>query len=160
ARGRGRRQLRRGGAAAARDLELLAPGGRPRCGRQGVRPGVLGTRARARRPALLPARRPARHAGVEAITPLARGRPSREETMKITAVEAFQVAWAPDDKPEQRSGFVRVVTDAGLSGLGEVSPMLGGRASLGVIADELAPELVGKDPLDHAVLLDRLLHKC
>jgi L-alanine-DL-glutamate epimerase-like enolase superfamily enzyme len=45
-----------------------------------------------------------------------------------------------------------------LSGLGEASPMQGGLASLGIIAHNLAPALIGKDPLDHAVLLDTLLH--
>src|SRR4051812_7447537 len=75
-------------------------------------------------------------------------------TMKITAIEAFQVAWAPEDKPEQRSAFVRVRGEDGLYGIGEASPMQGGLASLGIVAHNLAPELLGKDPLDHAVLLD------
>ncbi len=78
--------------------------------------------------------------------------------MKITQIEAFQVAWSPDEKPSQHSAFVRVHTDAGLSGLGEASPMLGGRASLGMIEHDIAPMLIGQDPLDHAVLLDRALH--
>jgi len=34
--------------------------------------------------------------------------------------------------------------------------MQGGLASLGIIAHNLAPALIGKDPLDHAVLLDTL----
>src|ERR1044072_3838122 len=79
--------------------------------------------------------------------------------MKITEIEAFQVAWAPEDKPEQRSAFVRVRGEDGLYGVGEVSPMQGGLASLGIVAHNLAPEVVGKDPLDHAVLLDQALHK-
>src|SRR5881394_138769 len=78
--------------------------------------------------------------------------------MKITRVEAFQVSWAPDDKPQQRSAFVRVHGDDGLSGIGEASPMQGGVASLGIIARDIAPVLMGQDPLDHAVLLDRALH--
>jgi L-alanine-DL-glutamate epimerase-like enolase superfamily enzyme len=78
--------------------------------------------------------------------------------MKITRVEAFQVQWAPTDKPSQRSAFVRVHTDAGLTGLGEASPMQGGRASLGMIEHDIAPMLVGRDPLDHAVLLDQAMH--
>jgi L-alanine-DL-glutamate epimerase-like enolase superfamily enzyme len=78
--------------------------------------------------------------------------------MRITRIEAFQVAWAPDDKPSQRSAFVRVYTDAGLTGLGEASPMQGGRASLGIIKHDVAPMLVGRDPLDHAVLLDQAMH--
>src|SRR3979411_53870 len=78
--------------------------------------------------------------------------------MKITAVEAFQVGWAPADKPTQRSAFVRIHTDNGLTGLGEASPMQGGRASLGMIVHDVAPLLVGRDPLDHAVLLDQAMH--
>jgi len=78
--------------------------------------------------------------------------------MKITRVEAFQVSCAPDDKPQQRSAFVRVHGEDGLSGIGEASPMQGGIASLGIIARDIAPTLIGKDPLDHAVLLDTALH--
>ena len=37
--------------------------------------------------------------------------------------------------------------------------MQGGVASLAVIARDIAPALVGADALDHAVILDRLLHK-
>ena len=79
--------------------------------------------------------------------------------MKITEVEAFQIAWAPEDKPEQRSAFVRVGAEDGLYGLGEASPMQGGIASLGIVARDVAPMLIGSDPLDHAVLLDAALHK-
>src|SRR3954452_4312728 len=78
--------------------------------------------------------------------------------MKITRVEALQVQWAPDDKRCQRSAFVRVHTDSGMVGLGEASPMQGGRASLGMIVHDIAPMLVGRDPLDHAVLLDQAMH--
>ena len=79
--------------------------------------------------------------------------------MKISKIEAFQVAWSPGDKPAQRSAFVRVHTAEGLSGIGEASPMQGGLASLGIIVHDIAPALVGADPLDHAVLQDRLLHR-
>jgi L-alanine-DL-glutamate epimerase-like enolase superfamily enzyme len=79
--------------------------------------------------------------------------------MKIRDIEAFQVAWAPNDSPTQRSAFARVHTDDGLSGIGEASPMQGGLASLGIVAHDLAPALIGQDPLDHAVLQDRLLHR-
>ena len=78
--------------------------------------------------------------------------------MKITKIDAFQVQWTPNDKPSQRSAFVRVHTDDGVSGLGEASPMQGGLASLGMIKHNLAPRLIGADPLDHAVLLDTLFH--
>jgi L-alanine-DL-glutamate epimerase-like enolase superfamily enzyme len=79
--------------------------------------------------------------------------------MKITAIEAFQVRWAPGDTPDQASGLLRVHTDSGLAGLGEVSPMQGGLASLIIVARHLAPAMIGADPLDHAVLYDRLLHR-
>lgn len=36
--------------------------------------------------------------------------------------------------------------------------MQGGLASLGIIQNHLAPILIGQDPLDHAVLLDRAMH--
>jgi L-alanine-DL-glutamate epimerase-like enolase superfamily enzyme len=79
--------------------------------------------------------------------------------MKIREVEVFQVQWAPDDKPAQRSAWVRVRCDNDLVGIGEASPMQGGLASLGIIARELAPALVGQDPLDQAVLHDTILHR-
>ncbi|MBV8119442.1 MAG: mandelate racemase/muconate lactonizing enzyme family protein [Alphaproteobacteria bacterium] len=78
--------------------------------------------------------------------------------MKICDVEVFQVSWSPGDKPEQRSAWVRIYCDNGAFGIGEASPMQGGLASLGIIAHNLAPALIGEDPLDHAVLLDTLLH--
>ncbi len=37
--------------------------------------------------------------------------------------------------------------------------MQGGLASLGIVARNLARRLIGSDPLDHAVLLDTLLHE-
>src|SRR5438132_7419839 len=78
--------------------------------------------------------------------------------MKIREIEAFQVSWAPEDKPEQRSAWVRIHCDDGSFGIGEASPMQGGLASLGIVERNLAPALIGTNPLDHAVLLDRLLH--
>jgi L-alanine-DL-glutamate epimerase-like enolase superfamily enzyme len=78
--------------------------------------------------------------------------------MKITEIDAFQVSWAPDDPPARRSAFVIIRTDDGLTGIGEASPMQGGLASLGIIQHDLAPMLIGRDPLDHAVLLDQAMH--
>jgi L-alanine-DL-glutamate epimerase-like enolase superfamily enzyme len=78
--------------------------------------------------------------------------------MKIDRVEAFQIAWSPSDTPAQRSAFVRVWADDGSVGIGEASPMMGGHASLGIIARNIAPALKGADPLDHAVIQDRLIH--
>lgn len=79
--------------------------------------------------------------------------------MKITKVEAFQLAF-DTAKPNNRSAFVRIETEDGLFGMGEASPMAGGLASLTIIAADMAPFLIGKDALDHAVLLDTLFHKC
>ena len=78
--------------------------------------------------------------------------------MKITQIDAFQISWAQNDDATQRSAFVLVRTDEGLTGIGEASPMQGGLASLGIINSNLAPMLIGKDPLDHAVLLDQAMH--
>ena len=78
--------------------------------------------------------------------------------MKIDRVEAFQIAWSPDDPPARRSALVRVWADDGRVGIGEASPMQGGQASLGMIVHHIAPTLKGADPLDHAVIQDRLLH--
>jgi len=79
--------------------------------------------------------------------------------MQIEKIETFQVRWAPGDRPAQGSAWVRIHCDDGVSGIGEASPMLGGLASLGIIARDIAPALVGQDPLDHAVLLDTALHR-
>jgi L-alanine-DL-glutamate epimerase-like enolase superfamily enzyme len=78
--------------------------------------------------------------------------------MKIIKIDAFQMSWAADDTPTQRSAFVMIHTDEGLTGIGEASPMQGGIASLGVIDNNLSPMLIGRDPLDHAVLLDQAMH--
>jgi L-alanine-DL-glutamate epimerase-like enolase superfamily enzyme len=79
--------------------------------------------------------------------------------MKITRLETFQMNWDPADKPAQRSAFLRVWTDDGMCGLGEASPMQGGLASLGMLVHDIAPLVIGQDPLDHAVIHDRLQHK-
>jgi L-alanine-DL-glutamate epimerase-like enolase superfamily enzyme len=78
--------------------------------------------------------------------------------MKITRVDAFQVAWEPGEDPGRHSAFVQVHTEDGLNGIGEASPMQGGIASLVMIRHHIAPMLIGQDPLDHAVLLDRAMH--
>jgi L-alanine-DL-glutamate epimerase-like enolase superfamily enzyme len=79
--------------------------------------------------------------------------------MKIEKIETFQVRWSPNDRPAQNSAWVRICCDDGVTGIGEASPMLGGLASLGIIARDIAPALIGQDPLDHAVLLDTALHR-
>ena len=40
----------------------------------------------------------------------------------IKSVDAFQLAWRPEDPPGRRSAFVRVTTEEGLVGYGEASP--------------------------------------
>lgn len=79
--------------------------------------------------------------------------------MKITKVEPFQLRLG-DGTGGPYSAFVRVEAEDGSFGLGEASPMQGGHASLSIIAREMAPHLVGKDSLDHSVLLDQLFHRC
>src|SRR5262249_35312723 len=64
-----------------------------------------------------------------------------------------------NDKPAQNSAWARIRCDDGVFGIGEASPMLGGLASLGIIERAIAPALIGRDPLDHAVLLDTALHR-
>src|SRR5258708_721115 len=85
--------------------------------------------------------------------------------MKITKVETFLVRWGDVSRPAESvpgstaaTAVVAIHAD-GLVGLGEASPMQGGVASLQVIAREMAPSLIGADGLDHAVTLDRLLHR-
>jgi len=79
--------------------------------------------------------------------------------MHIARIEAFQVQWRPEDPPSARSGFLRVWSDDGRCGLGEVSPMQGGLVSLTILKHHIAPAIAGADPLDHAVIHDRLLHR-
>ncbi len=79
--------------------------------------------------------------------------------MKISHIETVRVRWSPGDKPAQGSAFLKVWTDDGRCGLGEASPMQGGLASLGILEQDVAPAIVGADPLDHAVIQDRLLHR-
>jgi D-galactarolactone cycloisomerase len=79
--------------------------------------------------------------------------------MKIERVEAIRVRWDPADKPTQGSAFVRVWTDDGQFGIGEASPMQGGIASLGILVNDVASAVQEADPLDHAVIQDRLIHR-
>jgi L-alanine-DL-glutamate epimerase-like enolase superfamily enzyme len=79
--------------------------------------------------------------------------------MKITRIEAFQVQWAEGEPADKRAAFLRVHTDDGQVGIGEASPMQGGLASLVILQHHMAATLIGADPLDHAVIHDRLLHR-
>ncbi len=79
--------------------------------------------------------------------------------MKISKIEAFQLKLG-DGGNTPPSAFVRIETEDGQFGLGEASPMQGGLASLVIVAKDMAPFLIGKDVLDHAVLIDTLFHRC
>ena len=79
--------------------------------------------------------------------------------MKIAHIEDLRLRWDPKDPPTAGSAFLRVWTDDGLCGLGEASPMQGGIASLGILTRDIAPAVIGADPLDHAVIQDKLLHR-
>ena len=77
--------------------------------------------------------------------------------MKITKVETIALTY-PTSKPfynalgksTQRSCLVvRVYTDAGIVGIGEAAPYGGPMISTAtVIEHELAPKLIGMDPMD------------
>jgi L-alanine-DL-glutamate epimerase-like enolase superfamily enzyme len=77
----------------------------------------------------------------------------------IASVQAFQVAWQPNDPPGRRSALVRITTEDGIVGYGEASPMQGGLHSLGIIERDLTEDLIGADPFDQAVLHDRMYHR-
>ena len=79
--------------------------------------------------------------------------------MKITTIDCFQLEWAKGEPPERRGAFLRVVADDGTVGIGEASPMQGGLASLAILKHHVAAAIIGADPLDHAVIHDRLLHR-
>ena len=76
--------------------------------------------------------------------------------MKIREIEAFQACLGAGTTCRRSAAPLSASTPmTGSSGIGEASPMQGGLASLGIIAHDLAPALIGQDPLDHAVLHDR-----
>ena len=79
--------------------------------------------------------------------------------MKIAAIDCFQLEWAKGEAPDKRGAFLRVVADDGTVGIGEASPMQGGLASLAILKHHIAPAVLGADPLDHAVIHDRLIHR-
>lgn len=83
--------------------------------------------------------------------------------LKITAVKTFLVETklkrpfgvsvsVPLDKT-RTALFVKIETDAGLVGWGETSPVQGAR---GAIDQELAPQLIGENPLDHRRLWKKI----
>ncbi len=79
--------------------------------------------------------------------------------MKITDIRTQRVLMGDGTAKNPRSAFVRIEVEGGQFGLGEVSPMHGGLASLGIVDRELRPPLIGADIFDHAVLVDTLFHR-
>lgn len=79
--------------------------------------------------------------------------------MKIAKIDVFQLEWAPGDAQEKRGAFIQVHADDGTIGIGEASPMQGGLLSLALLKHHIASSVIGADPLDHAVIHDRLQHK-
>jgi D-arabinonate dehydratase/D-galactarolactone cycloisomerase len=84
--------------------------------------------------------------------------------MRISSVEVFQLQPRGDmprggPNPGARSAVVIIRSEDGRFGIGEATPMYGGLIPLVILKRHLAPELVGKNVFDHAVLLDRLFHK-
>ncbi len=76
--------------------------------------------------------------------------------MSIAKVEPFHVEWSPAN----RSAWVRIRDDSGQYGIGEISPMQNGNASLELVKSSLARMLIGADPMDCAVLQARMFHDC
>ena len=70
--------------------------------------------------------------------------------MKVTAVESIVL--------RGRYHFVRIRTDEGLDGVGEVSPMNAAVTHV-MVEQALAPLVVGQDPFDVEALWHRMFHR-
>jgi D-arabinonate dehydratase/D-galactarolactone cycloisomerase len=80
-------------------------------------------------------------------------------SVTIRQIEVFQVRWEePLPGSTELSAWVRLHDDSGHVGLGEVTPMLGGDIALAIIHRHLREILIGADPMDSAVLHDRIFH--
>jgi L-alanine-DL-glutamate epimerase-like enolase superfamily enzyme len=77
--------------------------------------------------------------------------------MKITKVDVMLVDVNPTDNPAWEPIVCRVYTDDGIYGDGEAALAFGraSRAAFGMIQD-LATLIIGKDPLDHEVIWEKL----
>ena len=78
---------------------------------------------------------------------------------EIAAIECFHVEWPGPRQFPARSSWVRVRDKAGRTGLGEASPMLDSALSLSFLSGYVAPDLIGADPFDTAVIFQRALNK-
>ena len=78
--------------------------------------------------------------------------------MKITKIDLLH-AYPVEDG--WRPLFVRVYTDEGIYGDGEAALSYGDvdEAAFGMLKN-MAPMLIGMDPLDHEVIWDKLYHSC
>lgn len=80
--------------------------------------------------------------------------------MKITSIDIFNTkvkspvpGWAPV--------CVRVNTDEGICGWGETGiPVMSGRDATMTYIREMAPFIIGMDPMDHEVIWQKLYHGC
>jgi L-alanine-DL-glutamate epimerase-like enolase superfamily enzyme len=78
--------------------------------------------------------------------------------MKILNVEV--IALAKDPGCLSRPVLCRINTDAGISGLGEAAVAIGtGAPAAFEQIKDLAPMIIGQDPLDHEVLWEKMFHQ-
>lgn len=78
--------------------------------------------------------------------------------MKITSVDIMMLeAEAPENKGRNTPVFCRIHTDEGIFGDGEAGVMMmtGARAACAML-EELSPSLIGQDPIEGEVLLEKL----
>ena len=78
--------------------------------------------------------------------------------MKITSVDIMMLeAEAPENRGRNTPVFCRIHTDEGIFGDGEAGVMMmtGARAACAML-EELSPSLIGQDPIDGEVLLEKL----
>ncbi|MDR2391734.1 MAG: mandelate racemase/muconate lactonizing enzyme family protein [Planctomycetota bacterium] len=86
--------------------------------------------------------------------------------MKITGVESIALSYIPENPPiDGLSGIasrdvflVRVLTDAGVTGLGEGFALGSLRSLAATVEETLAPLILGHDPRDISRLWDRMYH--
>jgi len=73
--------------------------------------------------------------------------------MKITGVETAQIRWGPESR--QWRSYVRIFTDAGITGIGQVQSSHGLEDVIGMARQIL----IGSNPLDSAVLTHKFIHR-
>lgn len=79
--------------------------------------------------------------------------------MKITSIEIFNVHMSNPCAPGYSPVCVRVNTDDGVYGWGESGiPVMSGRYAAAELIREIAPFVLGLDPLEHEVVWQRLYH--